>query len=384
MSSVRPSSSACVYAAIVARTPSTTSANVIVLMLQNPMSTIGISSGFTLTAAQRREQLLVGQAGEEAVDGPFEVRDVALGPLGQAHVLEALRVQALVAGGAGSRSPARGSAATADRRSPTPRAAWAARPFGALREPGERPDLHQRLLRPQRAEAVRRGAAVHRQQEEVREAVAHRLVDPLRLELVEVGDVAALGPVPAHDRVVERALPGRHRQRRRRRAARCRAGPRRCARRSRAPSRPCRRSSRAGSGSPRRRTAAGRTRRRRAAGTARGCTSSGCVSITWYCSTNASCASFQFTGSRAAYHFSVRSDSTFQRVGIDANGSMHCRSGGASSSRLIHAQPPHTSHRTGVRLMSSGREVVLGERLALRDVTCSCRRGRSTTRGTGR
>ena len=37
-----------------------------------------------------------------------------------------------------------------------------------------------------------------------------------------------------------------------------------------------------------------------------------------------------------------------------ANGSMHCRNGGASSSRLIHAHPPHTSHRTGVRSRSSG------------------------------
>ena len=63
---------------------------------QKPMSTIGRSSGFTLTSLQRREQLLVGEAGEEAVDGPFEVRDVSLGPLRQAHVLEALRVQALL------------------------------------------------------------------------------------------------------------------------------------------------------------------------------------------------------------------------------------------------------------------------------------------------
>src|SRR5438034_5480971 len=35
---------------------------------------------------QRREQLLVGKAGEEAVDRPLEVGDVALEPLVQAHV----------------------------------------------------------------------------------------------------------------------------------------------------------------------------------------------------------------------------------------------------------------------------------------------------------
>src|SRR5437762_2803674 len=44
----------------------------------------------------RREQPLVGKTGEEAVDGPLEVGDVALEPLVQAHVLEALRVQALL------------------------------------------------------------------------------------------------------------------------------------------------------------------------------------------------------------------------------------------------------------------------------------------------
>ncbi len=174
------------------------------------------------------------------------------------------------AGAAGSRSPARGSAATADRRTPTPRAAWALTGSLALREPGERPDLHQRLLRPERAEAVRRRAAVHRQHEVVREAVAHRLVEALRLELVEVGDVAARVAVPAHDRVVERAVPRRHRQRRvggQLDVAQA-LGDAHVVRR--APSRPCRRSSCAGSGSRRRRTPAGRTARRRAAGTAAG------------------------------------------------------------------------------------------------------------------
>ena len=54
------------------------------------------SSGFTLTVRSAGSSRSYGSAGEEAVDGPFEVRDVALHPLGQAHVLEALRVQALL------------------------------------------------------------------------------------------------------------------------------------------------------------------------------------------------------------------------------------------------------------------------------------------------
>ena len=54
-----------------------------------------------------------------------------------------------------------------------------------------------------------------------------------------------------------------------------------------------------------------------------GMTSCGCVCTTWYCSTNASSASFQFTGRRHAYHHSVRSDSTFHASRIVAAGSMH-------------------------------------------------------------
>ena len=61
---------------------------------QRSRSTTGRSSGFTLTSRRAGQQPLVGQAGEEAVDGPLEVREVALGLLGQAHVLEALGVQA--------------------------------------------------------------------------------------------------------------------------------------------------------------------------------------------------------------------------------------------------------------------------------------------------
>ena len=49
------------------------------------------------------------------------------------------------------------------------------------------------------------------------------------------------------------------------------------------------------------------------------------------------------------------------------NGSRHCRSAGASSSRLIHAHPPHISQRTGTRSRSAGFEVVFGERLSPRD-----------------
>src|SRR5689334_19959870 len=91
-SSVRPSSSACVYAAIAARTPSETSANVV----------IGSEAEVDDRAfervdvhfAQRREQLLVRKAGKEAVDDSFEVGDAALVALGQPHVFEAPGVQA--------------------------------------------------------------------------------------------------------------------------------------------------------------------------------------------------------------------------------------------------------------------------------------------------
>ena len=67
----------------------------------------------------------------------------------------------------------------------------------------------------------------------------------------------------------------------------------------------------------------------------------------------AAVASFQFTGSRHDFHHSVRSASTLNSSCRDANGSMQSRSGGASSSRLIHAQPPHSSHRTGASSRSS-------------------------------
>src|SRR6476661_8354074 len=67
----------------------------------------------------------------------------------------------------------------------------------------------------------------------------------------------------------------------------------------------------------------------------------------------ASVASFQLTGSRHDFHHSVHSAPTFHSSCLDANGSMHSRSGGAVSSKLIQTQPPHSSHRTGTRRRSS-------------------------------
>ncbi len=172
---------------------------------------MGLSSGLRLIWRRAGSSCIVGKSGEEAVEGPLEVGDPALGPLGQAHVLEPVGVEAAllprevreVLGGDG----------------------WPARivvvprlgrrgllPLLALGEPGERPDLHQRLLGTERAEPVGRGTAVHGQDEVVREAVPHRLVEALRLEFVEVGDVAAPTPVPVDDGVVERPLPGGHGQ----------------------------------------------------------------------------------------------------------------------------------------------------------------------------
>src|SRR5688572_11308562 len=68
---------------------------------------------------------------------------------------------------------------------------------------------------------------------------------------------------------------------------------------------------------------------------------------------NAAVANFQFTGSRQDFHHSTRSAETFHSSCLEANGSMQSRRGGASSSRLIHAQPPHSSHRTEASARSS-------------------------------
>ena len=87
--------------------------------------------------------------------------------------------------------------------------------------------------------------------------------------------------------------------------------------------------------------------------------------MTWYCSMNASSASFQFTGRRTAYHHSGCIVSSFQASMTVAKGSMHGRSGGAPSSRLIQAQPPQVSQRTGRRSRSAGRMLCSENRLRL-------------------
>lgn len=68
---------------------------------------------------------------------------------------------------------------------------------------------------------------------------------------------------------------------------------------------------------------------------------------------NAAAASFQFTGRMHDFHHSVRSAPTFHSSYFEANGWRHSRSGGAASSRLIHAHPPHVSQRTALRARSS-------------------------------
>src|SRR6478735_4242729 len=72
---------------------------------------------------------------------------------------------------------------------------------------------------------------------------------------------------------------------------------------------------------------------------------------------NAAVASFQLTGSRQDFHHSTRNAETFHSSCLDANGSRQSRSGGAPSSRLIHAQPPHSSHRTEARARSSAQRL---------------------------
>src|SRR4029453_16147628 len=151
MSSVRPSSSACVYAARVARIPSTTSAYVMSsLPLQREIDDRSIE-GTHVDGLQGPGKVLVGKAGEEAVDGPLEVRDVALEPAGQAHVVKASRVQTSLLPRQvrevlrGDRRPARIVALPRLGRRRAPRLL----PWGIA---GEGPDVHQRLLRSERAE----------------------------------------------------------------------------------------------------------------------------------------------------------------------------------------------------------------------------------------
>ena len=61
---------------------------------------------------------------------------------------------------------------------------------------GEGPDLEQGFLGAQRTDPVRGGAAVLGQQKVVREAEIDRFDDAAPLQLVEVGDVTAPGPMP--------------------------------------------------------------------------------------------------------------------------------------------------------------------------------------------
>jgi hypothetical protein len=81
---------------------------------------------------------------------------------------------------------------------------------------------------------------------------------------------------------------------------------------------------------------------------------------------NASMASFQFTGRRQAYHHSARIDSTLQASSAVAAGSRQVRTDGASGSRLIQAQPPQISQRTGRRSSSSADARLCSAKLPLR------------------
>ena len=268
------------------------------------------------------------------------------------------------AGEAGSRSPAPGSAASGGRRAPTPRAATG----GVGSSPSGNRVIDQISISvssgPERPEPVGGRAAVHRQDEVVREHVAHRLVHPRRLELVEVGDRRAGVAVRGGDRVVVACgarstwrAPGR-------RAARSsREAPRRCGRRGRGPCRPCPRSSCGGSAARRRPSARG-SKSVPGAAMRPGMRSCGWVSSTWYCSTNASCASFQFTGRRQAYHHSARSDSTFQASRIVAAGSMLSRSGEGVVVEVDPGAAAPGLAADGPQVEVAGLEVVLGERLA--------------------
>src|SRR5262245_546183 len=99
MSSVRPSSSASVYAAMAARTPSATSAKVSAPIRTSPSEgqvLHRLLEGIDVHRVHRGQELLVGQPGEEAVDRALEVRDVALELAREAHVLEPVLVQALL------------------------------------------------------------------------------------------------------------------------------------------------------------------------------------------------------------------------------------------------------------------------------------------------
>src|SRR5262245_27529854 len=90
-SSVRPSSRACVYAAIVARTPSDMSANVV---MSEPEVEDLLVERIVVHGAQSSAEFVVRQPGEESVDRALEVRNRALHLFREPHVFEAVRVQA--------------------------------------------------------------------------------------------------------------------------------------------------------------------------------------------------------------------------------------------------------------------------------------------------
>src|SRR6478672_3011289 len=92
-SSVRPSSSAWVYAAIVARTLSTTSAKPDSGIPDSQVDDRAVER-VAVDLGQRGEQVAPGKPGEVAVDRALEVRDVTFEPGAEPHVLEAPRVQA--------------------------------------------------------------------------------------------------------------------------------------------------------------------------------------------------------------------------------------------------------------------------------------------------
>src|SRR5262249_60696035 len=90
---------------MVARTPSTTSAYVI--MRSEAEIEDRLVERCNVEHLHCREQLLVRTAGEESVQGSLEVGDVPFEQGVQAHVLEAPRVQTLLLAGAGWARPPR-------------------------------------------------------------------------------------------------------------------------------------------------------------------------------------------------------------------------------------------------------------------------------------
>src|SRR5262249_60165364 len=130
---------------MVARTPSTTSAYVI-MRSEAEIEDRLVERG-NVERLHCREQLLVRTAGEESVQGPLEVGDVPLEHGVQAHVLEAPRVQTLLLAGQGREVLRR------NRRAPRvvvlpPPGGPGAPPPPPLRGPPGRPELHPPLPPP--------------------------------------------------------------------------------------------------------------------------------------------------------------------------------------------------------------------------------------------